>query len=96
MGLLNNPSLPVKITTPSVRAAIEVINRIVEAESLQSISLSGKLGTASPDILRHRSSFHILAPKALHASIVASVSSQYRGELILDPLLHKEEVIIAL
>jgi hypothetical protein len=72
-----------------------VRNRIVEAESLQSIGFSGDLSMDVPNIVSASSLFSMFAPKEEQASMVAIVSSENRGECIRDFPSDREAAITA-
>ena len=78
MGRRLRPVLPVNTVVPSAKAAIGVINRIVEADSRQSMGYGGARSSPAPTTVKSRSSLVICVPREEHASTVAAVSSLMR------------------
>jgi hypothetical protein len=72
-----------------------VTKRIVVPEFSTLITLSGTFKEAFPETTKLLPALFISTPKALHASIVATVSREIRGLIIFDLPFTKEEMKMA-
>jgi len=84
LGRLRMEASPVR-TAPSVRAATAEQKRKVVPELRTSITSSGVRGRSATPLIFTSSSISISAPKAWLAEMVALVSADRRGRLMLPP-----------
>jgi hypothetical protein len=97
MGLLRRLSSPVKTVDPLfTNEAIEVINLIVVPELSALITSSGARKSCPPFTFKILLSCLIKAPSALQDEIVARVSLEYKGFLIIDCPSAREDITNAL
>ncbi len=93
-GRVRRDESPVSTVMPLARAAIAVMKRRVVPEFAASITSSGTLGFPFTPWIISLSSFHsIEAPNNSEARIVASVSAEIRGRLMIDSFERAARVI---